>query len=126
LPGGGDSREPRYYHFTDPQPGNARYYRLRQRDFDGSENLSPVVALPARPEAACAFFPNPLPQGQILNMDHDLGEDVHVALQDVWGRIVWQGKRADWNTKALAPGVYGLQVWEEGRGRFCAIKLVLE
>ncbi|MCC6460509.1 MAG: hypothetical protein IT260_08565 [Saprospiraceae bacterium] len=109
VPGAPDSWVLRSYAFLDAEPGRHRYYRLRQRDLDGSETLSPVVAVPAPAERPCRVVPQPLPAGQPLVLD-GLLEGQALVLSDALGRVVFSGSALEQELPALAPGLYGLRV----------------
>lgn len=66
VPGAGYSLQERTYGFRHDQPAaGTNYYRLRQVDFDGSSEYSPVVSLEVpRTEDGLVAFPNPI--GELL------------------------------------------------------------
>lgn len=63
--GAGSTQETRHYSFTDAAPAyGINYYRLRQVDFDGSMEYSPIVTATVRQgssAAALTLYPNPAP-----------------------------------------------------------------
>lgn len=119
----GESAAPQFYQHFDPDPGRNRYYRLRLRDTDGSEQLSPAVVLPLLPASDCLPSPNPLPKGQALAWNAPLPENAQLSVYDVWGRAVWRG-RAQAEPPVLASGVYAFQVQVDGQ--VCVAKIVAE
>ena len=65
VAGAGTTQEEQRYEFTDatPLPG-MNYYRLRQTDFDGKSEYSPILAANfGFASKALTFFPNPAPEG---------------------------------------------------------------
>ena len=65
VAGAGTTQQEQRYAFTDatPLPG-INYYRLRQTDFDGRSEYSPIlVANLGFASKALTFFPNPAPEG---------------------------------------------------------------
>ncbi|NOY06304.1 MAG: Omp28-related outer membrane protein, partial [Chlorobi bacterium] len=84
VPGNGTSTQPHYYEFIDrnPEMGPVCAYRLRQKDYDGRETLSPValVYMEAAPTTTrlLANYPNPFnPETEIA---FELDEPAHVVL----------------------------------------------
>ncbi|RMG77928.1 MAG: T9SS C-terminal target domain-containing protein [Bacteroidetes bacterium] len=67
VPGQGDSFSHTDYAFTDTRPlAAANYYRLKQKDFDGSTTWSPVVLVVMDAGVTFERFPNPV--SDILNI----------------------------------------------------------
>ena len=58
VDGSGDTKENRFYHFTDLNPLATAYYRLKQLDYDGKFEYSRVIAVRADREAV-RIYPNP-------------------------------------------------------------------
>ena len=117
--GSGSTTAAREYRFTDEHPPAAATvrYRLRQIDFDGSSEYSPVVeaaaVLPAEPELH--IYPNPAHSSTVLTFS--IVEAAHVALRvyTADGRLIATVHDAPlqagthtvpWNTASLPAGVY--------------------
>jgi hypothetical protein len=66
------------------------YYRLRQVDIDGSETLSPVVALAATgASAGFALYPNPAPAGAVtLSLDAPVADGATVFIYSPVGQVL--------------------------------------
>lgn len=66
------------------------YYRLRQIDLDGTETLSPVVALAAtEATAGFALYPNPAPAGAVtLSFDSPVAEGTTVVIYSPVGQVL--------------------------------------
>lgn len=78
------------YRIYDDNPlRGVSYYRLRQRDTDGTEQLSVVrkIVFEAVPNHF-AIFPNPIASGDNLQIVTDLNEDLQVKIYNVKGRLV--------------------------------------
>lgn len=127
-PGAGDSEAPQRYQFRDDeQEGGTRYYRLRQQDFSGKEELSGVVAVKGKNDTYCQ-------QVNVLSiaacaqtaLPPDLPDDTRLMLVDLLGRPVRQGNVSQWNNPAPAPGVYVLKITGPEPGQDCAIKVVVD
>ena len=102
------------YAFTHEAPGPGHhYYRLRQRDFDGTESVSEVRAVTFA-EAAGTFtvFPNPAPAGTPLSL-RGLAADTPWELFGVDGKRVLAG-RGTVLREEVPTGVYALRA--EGYG----------
>ena len=60
MPGAGNSTTTKNYALTDESPlQGVSYYRLRQTDFNGNNNLSQVVAVNLAAASAISIYPNP-------------------------------------------------------------------
>ena len=91
------------------------YYRLRQLDTDGTETLSPVVALAAT-EASTGFalYPNPAPAGSVsLSLDAPVADGTMVFIYSSVGQVLRRQavstaaeQPATVSTAGLAAGIY--------------------
>ncbi len=89
----GSSTGPRRYTLRDAAaPTRATtYYRLRQVDTDGTETLSPVVALVALDGAGAGFvlYPNPAPAGAVtLSFDGPVAEGTTAVIYSPVGQVL--------------------------------------
>jgi hypothetical protein len=81
----------RYSLRDDAAPTRATsYYRLRQVDTDGTETLSPVVALAAtEATAGFALYPNPAPAGAVtLSFDSPVADGTTVVIYSPVGQVL--------------------------------------
>jgi photosystem II stability/assembly factor-like uncharacterized protein len=117
--GHGDSKERHEYSYVDAPPADATLlrYRLRQIDFDGSEQFSPVVDMNVvRPEAPfLSVSPNPAVDHAYLHAAFDSDTEATLVLFDINGRpvarlldgLVHAGTHSiRWSTAALPRGMY--------------------
>ncbi|MDQ2770923.1 MAG: T9SS type A sorting domain-containing protein [Bacteroidota bacterium] len=124
----GNSTSPRAYAYTDKTAGaGTLYYRLRQVDFDGTVNYSPVVAVQGKsstggPALLASAYPNPFRTRLTLELGQAPAGEVSVSLLDAQGRRVYAtAQRAEGRTLALAlpgtlaPGSYLLTVTADGQ-----------
>ena len=88
----GSSATPRRYSLRDAAAPTrtTSYYRLRQVDTDGTETLSPVVALAAtEATAGFALYPNPAPAGAVsLSLDAPVAEGTMVIIYSPVGQVL--------------------------------------
>jgi len=103
------------YNFTDQdvRPGVNYYYRLRQVDTDGSEQLSPVLTASIdRRSSGLKVIPNPV--GDRFSFSTSSSEASIARLYDGGGRLVREISVADGtgmvDASQLVPGVYYLRV----------------
>ena len=70
IDGNGDSDNINRYLFTDSEPyDGSNYYRLRQTDYDGSENYSKIIEVHWETDRDYVIiYPNPLSSGQELQI----------------------------------------------------------
>ncbi len=124
--GQGTSLAPVQYQWTDekPHPG-MNYYRLRQVDFDGAEELSRIVGVQVpMTEGRLKIFPNPVQDEAWVELPI-LAENAVWELYDTAGRQVmsqhWRAplQRRQVSLRELPPGVYAAvlrlqgQIWKE-------------
>lgn len=106
------------YDFTDrsPRPG-LNYYRLRQVDFDGAFEYSPVVSVKAAgKEDGMALYPNPAGEYVEVSLPAEWSEgETELFLRDVSGRVLRQMQFSNvdgplrMSTEDLPGGYYTLQ-----------------
>ena len=90
--GAGNSHQPLEYKDVDQNPYTGiSYYRLSQVDFDGTRtsfNIVPVEITELGGEPGMRIFPNPLSNGQPLNvvLENLDGEEVLVVIRDLNGK----------------------------------------
>lgn len=123
VKGAGTTQEPQKYAYTDrePLPGLA-YYRLRQVDYDGQYEYSPIVTVSHKGgKFELSVFPNPA--SEFLYLSLPPGEEEYTAeLCDARGqRLARQplapgGGRVEVPLSGLPPGFYYLAVLDS-RGR---------
>jgi hypothetical protein len=118
VPGRGNQTTPQDYVFTDVSPlKGVNYYRLRQTDFDGSYNYSPIVALPFGDAAPLLAYPSPASSQVTLELSDTPEYDLAWQLCDAGGAVVLSGvwpEGQSWlelDVGSLAPGVYVFGVW---------------
>ncbi|MBI5915898.1 MAG: choice-of-anchor D domain-containing protein [Bacteroidetes bacterium] len=132
VAGRGTTSETHDYSFLDekPLPGT-NYYRLRQTDFDGGEELSKVVSVDFRnlqDFGNLRVFPNPASSGELtLFLSENSEETTTVRLFSPAGQLVHTASCGSGtqtlDVSDLAEGIYTLQAWN-GTGRFLE-KIVL-
>lgn len=115
--GAGNSQEVLHYTFTDfDAHAPVQYYRLRQIDLDGQENISAIVSYTRSDQMDLKIFPNPTKR-YIFIEAHDLDFTV-IRIADMNGRyldidleeISYNKKRID--LSAFPSGSYLLHVGE--------------
>lgn len=118
VTGAGNSEDFVDYSFTDKIPFNGvNYYRLRQVDFDGAENLSEIqtVKMDNRQTSAIAVYPT-LSEGEVIvDLTIVSGDALETQIVTSTGAIVRSltlngGTKATINTSDLASGFYFINV----------------
>lgn len=102
------------YTFTHPSPGpGTHYYRLRQRDLDGTEAVNEVRSVVLAGAAGqLSIWPNPAPAGAEIRLD-GLNPGAAWALSNVEGKVVLTGSGQSIPAVQLPGGIYFIQA--EGR-----------
>ncbi len=127
IEGNGTTYEPQNYSYLHADPAQARthYYRLRQVDFDGAFEFSPVVVVAAENDFQAdqlPVFPNPA-RDQIQVELPDYSENLTLQLIAVTGQRIslsfqTSGKKIQAQLPfGLTPGMYYLEVNTEGASR---------
>lgn len=113
VPGRGNQTTPQDYVFTDVSPSKGvNYYRLRQTDFDGSYNYSPVVAVPFSGTAPLFVYPSPASSFLTLELLEVPQYNMSWQLCNASGAVVLSGtwpEGQNWldvEVGQLSPGVY--------------------
>lgn len=117
VAGAGTTHETQRYSYLDRNlDAGGYYYRLRQVDFDGSQEHSPVIFVrTGAATPAARIFPNPARESFRLDLPEQ-ADDLHLRLIHPAGQAVplaYQaaGKSLEVNLPAgLAPGLYYLEV----------------
>ncbi|MCB0517744.1 MAG: T9SS type A sorting domain-containing protein [Lewinellaceae bacterium] len=139
VAGNGTTTTAQYYSFLDEKPlsphvggcegGCVNYYRLKQTDFDGNFEYSPVVSADLtnlQDLSNLRFFPNPATDAVTLALRTDFSGKAILTLHDLTGRVVkTQQLWLEENTPApdirlvgLTAGLYlakvqaGMQHWQ--------------
>ncbi|MCB0489073.1 MAG: T9SS type A sorting domain-containing protein [Cyclobacteriaceae bacterium] len=112
--GAGTSTEVKHYQILDYDPIQGKsYYRLKQTDFDGKFDYSPIVAVEFTGRSALFVSPNPT-QGLITIKGQDIGQD-QVRVFNAQGirisprQYVEEG-RLQVDLSSFSSGVYIIQV----------------
>ncbi len=109
------------YGFTDDNPLDISYYRLRQADLDGAEALSNIVSVTQAAKGRINITPNPTYDRISINLsENDLSDtDAKVALFDMTGRqVLTQNVTSDvlqLDLSNLVKGMYILTVVQANR-----------
>jgi choice-of-anchor B domain-containing protein len=98
------------YAFTHETPGEGlHYYRLRQRDYDGTENLSEVkTVLFTGSEDQVSVYPNPARAGTSIRLQ-GLTPGADWTLSNLEGKRIYSGQGQTIPGRSLSPGVYFLK-----------------
>jgi len=122
VAGKGLSTEAQEYAFLDEKPFLAPYggmqgglyYRLRQTDFDGKEELSKVVSVALQNVETVRVFPNPVSTGQLTLLLPENVEEATVQLFNSTGQLLRSvkiyGNMNALDISGLPTGIYTLQV----------------
>ncbi|MFK7933900.1 MAG: LamG-like jellyroll fold domain-containing protein [Saprospiraceae bacterium] len=125
--GKGEKHEVQTYQFVDTQPSKGiNYYRIKEVEMDGKENLSNIKKLWLETAAvAMRVFPNPT-TNELNITASDLTESATtLRLFDLVGKVVFQQHLNPNNThlqttinlSSLPTGIYTLQLQNDGQAR---------
>ncbi|MEO0787681.1 MAG: PQQ-dependent sugar dehydrogenase [Bacteroidota bacterium] len=124
TPAAGSSDTPINYEFVDRTPLGVRaYYRLRQIDLDGSEQLSPIRRIDPKASEEVEIFPNPVDDWLTIDMgEMDVYGQIQAVLYDQQGRAMqaqtWLHDAGyflrRWSLAQVPTGFYTLSVKYDG------------
>jgi surface protein len=131
VPARPENEDKPFYTFTDEKALDefpacrTLYYRLRQKDQDGGEDLSKIVSIKIAGtvgQSDIRVFPNPVSNGALtLVLPEAAKEAVNVRLMNVAGQVLrsamLEAGTYTWDVRDLAPGIYTVAV-EGSMGRF--------
>ncbi len=117
VQGAGTTTEPQAYDFTDGQPKDVNYYRLKQVDLDGTSEYSNIlVVYTTTKDLGTRVFPVPTSETLIVETTHTINS---IDIVDVTGRVLSsvqlnaEGTRIELNVTHLAAGTYFIAVQVE-------------
>ncbi|MDN4166242.1 T9SS type A sorting domain-containing protein [Cytophagales bacterium LB-30] len=128
LEGSGTTRSAVDYAFTDASPmAGISYYRLKQTDYNGAFEYSPVVKITNYSDMAIslAMYPNPAQSETVYLKMGGLakGQLVDILVYDTFGKKVWEQQgtveevsgefSADINVRPFKSGVYIVRILTE-------------
>jgi hypothetical protein len=98
------------------------YYRLRQTDLDGGEELSKIISVKTAGAAGSSgirVFPNPVSNGLLsLVLPETLSGEMDIRLLNSTGQAVRSAALGAgvqvWDIGDLAPGIYTISAWNAG------------
>jgi len=124
--GYGTTTTPQHYTLLDKEPlGSINYYRLRQIDFDGTANLSNIVAVKGSDKHSELKL-NPNPAAAIVEIKGvDLTSEPLLKIIDATGRPLLEQRlnSSTLDVSALPPGIYHLVLYDS-KGAFRTGRLV--
>ena len=83
------------YSFTDKQPSAGKnYYRLKQTWLDGKIGYSPVISINVTGNTNVNAYPVPVKDHLVVEYKGTVGENINVAIYNVYGLLVYNSKVA--------------------------------
>lgn len=110
-----------YYTFEDSYPVNGLfYYRLKQVDYDGSQELSKIVSVSNEDQTRLSLVPNPFQKSSQLAVISPYSSSYSVFVVDLSGMVVETFENLGIEEKveigaSLSPGMYLLKVIVNGK-----------
>lgn len=121
VEGAGNSSETRYYSFSLFAPSQPRFYRIRQNDYDGKFDYSPVFSTEHDQRGQMIFvkcWPNPAAQ-EVHVLRTDAETNLRINVFDNTGMFVCMHEihsgTGRINVSMLSEGVYWLEALAEGK-----------
>lgn len=114
VKGNGTASVSNTYEFIDETPNEDNYYRLRQVDFDGSEDYSDIEFVRFNTNVSASVYPNPFVDRLTISTGAYAGP-IAVSIIDANGRLISNEVTSDRNKDLsdLKAGVYFLYVRNE-------------
>jgi len=128
VEGHGSTQEPQRYTFTDVSPlEGLNYYRLRQQDYDGWYEYTPVVTVRRGRPLGFSVYPNPAQRRLWVQFERSAVQG-QLRLLNARGEEVraWRAAAVDGalDLAGLRPGLYALQ-WNSERGELWGVKRIV-
>lgn len=116
IRGAGNSQSKLTYHVNAGLDNNS-YYRLKQVDFDGTQNYSEMIHANCN-ESESIVFPNPFDKNLIVKLNEFYSENLAISIKDMNGKIMKQFDFMDHTSKAdvvlnleeLKGGIYMMEI----------------
>lgn len=105
VPGAGNSTDLLSYYSKDPNPyEGTSYYRLKQTDYDGAFEYSPIIVVQLSEEGAISIFPNPSSNGTVtFSSSNPIGK---LTIYAADGKQVFNESVENTINLKLATGIY--------------------
>lgn len=92
VAGAGNSSQILYYEFIDNHPLSGKnYYRVKQIDYDGKFDYSPIFSAQSKKESGLSIYPNPTKSGQVVTIN-SFGfmeaNDNKIIIHDLVGKVI--------------------------------------
>ncbi len=116
MAGKGTTNEAQYYSFVDEKPlQGVNYYRLKQVDFDGNFEYSPVQTLLFRKDGEIVVYPTIVEQVLNLDVPETMEEATSLKVYTIQGALVYQASmegtgKLTFDLPALSAGQYVAEV----------------
>ena len=131
IKGEGTSFSPTAYNYTDKEVSQAKlvYYRLKQMDYNGNYDYSPVISIAnsTNSESIGKFYPNPNQTG-IVNLDYysEKNKTVSFKVYTVTGQLVLENLSSldsgsntlTFNYQELGKGIFIIKIGDEGQAAY--------
>ncbi len=118
IPGKGNSNQLEYYSYLHMKPAEGiNYYRLAQTDFDGTRSSGEIISINLRQDAKLQLMPNPLMQGEVLNINTGTAEPGILSIYSSEGQLVHRQEVKESKAKLipdLDKGIYLLRFTTTG------------
>ncbi len=114
MDGNGDTEDDKTYHFTDLNPFETTYYRLKQLDYDGKFEYSRVIAVKGE-GPILNIFPNPAQEYLSVS---GIGQNRQLTIIDQNGRVVLKRQVAEKEQVRigrLVSGIYTVKIGNQSR-----------
>ena len=109
--GAGNSNNVIRYSYIDKNPLMANYYRLKQIDYDGSFEYSPIKYIDFNRKGNISIYPNPTKQGITINgIDSDRVANIYIF--DHMGKLIktYGPNTQQLDVQAYANGIYYIRI----------------
>ena len=124
----GSSSTGKKYNYTDVQPVTGdNFYRLKQKDYDGAYEYSPVRVVKYSPNNGISLFPNPARESVMIN---GLTGSETISMYNTNGQLIYSGKAKEdavqISLKHLPAGVYLCMIADQAGAQVSRLSFVKE
>ncbi|CAN5575509.1 hypothetical protein BH11BAC1_BH11BAC1_07760 [soil metagenome] len=121
VEGAGNSTVTHTYKYQDPYSESGTiYYRLRQKDFDGTASLSEIIAVKRteKPVQFASIFPNPATDVLMIALNKMNDEPTLLEIFDMYGKKIFtkdilsgtKTEKIDLKQAGFTPGLYQIRI----------------
>ncbi len=112
------------YEFTDPvELNDVQYYRLRQEDFDQTENYSKIISLSGNSSNKLKVYPTLVKDHLTIDLDERFDDNFIISIYSVEGKVIKienvysENDMVSLSLESIDPGIYYVNLSNTGQSK---------